>query len=133
MVFSRDPTCRGRLPSPLLWGINSVSLLLTCTYTRHIHQAHTPGTSATALLHNAACHFLMLVYSHSIIILIEGKDTSCRRQHDASYSSMAGLIMGSTALCAAVLPHVSLPQATLLPHALKELSETQAQRQDKCS
>ena len=36
MVFSRDPTCRGRLPSPLLWGINSVSLLLTCTHTSHI-------------------------------------------------------------------------------------------------
>ncbi len=36
MVFSKEPTCRGKLPSPLLWGISSVSLLLTCTYTRHI-------------------------------------------------------------------------------------------------
>jgi len=33
---------------------------------------------------------------------------------------MVGFIMGSIALCATVLPHVSLPHAALLPHALKE-------------
>ena len=31
IVCSRDPTRRGRLPSPRLWGSSSVSRLLTCT------------------------------------------------------------------------------------------------------